>query len=140
MEQRYQAVLAVIRDGVPVIVVARRFGVSRQAVHRWPRWYEAQGLVGGGSIASAARCSHQMDPTIEGKVFTGRFGLHDTEVLFDRICRENGIDHLLTAPRGPTTTGKIERFHRTLRSEFLTGRTFADLVSAGHSSSHTWRR
>ena len=65
-----------------------------------------------------------------GKVFTGRFGLKDTEVLFDRICRENGIDHLLTAPRSPTTTGKIERFHRTLRSEFLTGRTFLDLEQA----------
>jgi hypothetical protein len=51
-------------------------------------------------------------------------------VLFDRICRENGIDHLLTAPRSPTTTGKIERFHRTLRSEFLTGRVFADMGSA----------
>ena len=68
--------------------------------------------------------------TDNGKVFTGRFGLKDTEVLFDRICRENGIDHLLTAPRSPTTTGKIERFHRTLRSEFLTGRVFEDLASA----------
>ena len=68
--------------------------------------------------------------TDNGKVFTGRFGLRDTEVLFDRICRENGIDHLLTAPRSPTTTGKIERFHRSLRSEFLTGRTFDDLGAA----------
>jgi hypothetical protein len=51
-------------------------------------------------------------------------------VLFDRICRENGIDHLLTAPRHPTTTGKIERFHRTLRQEFLTGRVFSDLPTA----------
>jgi hypothetical protein len=41
------------------------------------------------------------------------------EVLFDAICRENGIDHLLTQPRSPTTTGKIERFHRSLRAEFL---------------------
>ena len=65
-----------------------------------------------------------------GKVFTGRFGATDTEVLFDRICRENGIDHLLRAPRSPTTTGKIERFHRTLRSQFLTGRTFAHLEEA----------
>jgi transposase InsO family protein len=63
-------------------------------------------------------------------VFTGRFGAKDTEVLFDRICRENGIDHLLTAPRRPTTTGKIERFHRTLRTEFLTGRVFDDLPRA----------
>ena len=43
VEQRYQAVLAVIRDGVPVIEVARRFDVSRQAVHRWLRWYEDPG-------------------------------------------------------------------------------------------------
>jgi len=32
VEQRYQAVLAVIRDGVPIVQVARRFDVSRQAV------------------------------------------------------------------------------------------------------------
>ena len=265
VEQRYQAVLAVIRDGVPIVEVARRFDVSRQAVHRWLRWYEAQGL---GGLADRShrppRCSHQMDAVVEvwvlearrrnpdwgprrlvheairagvdpvpsrsgvyrllkranlidpnarrkrdrkfkrweragamelwqmdvvggvqladgreakvltgiddhsrfvvcaglmlratsravcahfadamrvhgvpqeiltdnGKVFTGRFGRNDTEVLFDRICRENGIDHLLTAPRSPTTTGKIERFHRTLRQEFLTGRVFVDLPAA----------
>jgi Integrase core domain len=52
-------------------------------------------------------------------VFTGRFNHPPVEVLFDRICRENGIEHLLTQPRSPTTTGKIERFHRSLRIEFL---------------------
>jgi transposase InsO family protein len=265
VEQRYQAVLAVIRDGVQVVEVARRFDVSRQAVHRWLRWYEDQGLPGLVDRSHRPpRCSHQMDPAVEvwvletrrrnpewgprrlvheasragvvpvpsrsgiyralkraglidpqgrrrrdrrfkrwerggamelwqmdvvggvlladgreckvltglddhsrfvvcaglmlratsravcahlaetmrrhgvpqeiltdnGKVFTGRFGLKDTEVLFDRICRENGIDHLLSAPRRPQTTGKIERFHRTLRQEFLTGRVFDDLASA----------
>jgi transposase InsO family protein len=39
--------------------------------------------------------------------------------LFDRICAENGIRHLLTAPRSPTTTGKVERWHKTIRTEFL---------------------
>jgi Integrase core domain len=68
--------------------------------------------------------------TDNGKVFTGRFASREIEVLFDRICRENGIDHLLTAPRSPTTTGKIERFHRTLRQEFLTGRVFEGLDAA----------
>jgi transposase InsO family protein len=63
--------------------------------------------------------------TDNGKVFTGRFGPGTGEVLFDRICRENGIRHLLTAPRSPTTTGKVERFHKTLRAEFLTGKVFA---------------
>jgi transposase InsO family protein len=265
VEQRYQAVLAVIRDGVPIVQVAHRFDVSRQAVHRWLRWYEDQGLAGLADRSHRPpRCSHQMDPATEvwvlearrrnpewgprrlvheasragldpvpsrsgvyralkraqlidpqarrrrdrrfrrwerggpmelwqmdvvggvlladgreakvltgiddhsryvvcaglmlratsravcahfaetlrrhgvpqeiltdnGKVFTGRFGRTDTEVLFDRICRENGIDHLLTAPRRPTTTGKIERFHRSLRQEFLTGRSFADLATA----------
>jgi transposase InsO family protein len=68
--------------------------------------------------------------TDNGKVFTDRFGLRPAEVLFDKICRENGITHRLTAPRSPTTTGKIERFHRTLRNEFLTGRLFASLEQA----------
>ena len=65
--------------------------------------------------------------TDNGKVFTGRFDRPPVEVFFDRICRENGIEHLLTQPRSPTTTGKIERFHRTLRIEFDTSRVFADL-------------
>jgi transposase InsO family protein len=265
MEQRYQAVLAVIRDGVPIVEVAHRFDVSRQAIHRWLRWYEDQGLPGLADRSHRPpRCAHQMPPAVEvwvlearrrspewgprrlvheavragvdpapsrsgvyralkraeliepggrrrrdrrfrrwerggamelwqidvvggvvladgrdckiltgiddhsrfvvcagvmaratsravcahfaqalrrhgvpqevltdnGKVFTGRFGIKDVEVLFDRICRENGIDHLLTAPRRPTTTGKIERFHRTLREEFLLGRVFEDLPSA----------
>lgn len=43
--------------------------------------------------------------TDNGKVCTGRFGPGTGEVLFDRICRENGIRHLLTAPRSPTTLG-----------------------------------
>src|ERR1700761_673356 len=60
--------------------------------------------------------------TDNGKVFTGRFNHPVVEVLFDRICRENGIEHLLTQPRSPTTTGKIERFHRSMRAEFLSNR------------------
>ena len=59
--------------------------------------------------------------TDNGKVFTGRFGPggSSSEVLFDRICAENGIRHLLTAPRSPTTTGKVERLHKTMRLEFF---------------------
>ena len=68
--------------------------------------------------------------TDNGKVFTGRFGKGSGEVLFDRICRENGIKHLLTAPRSPTTTGKVERFHKTLRREFLDGKVFASVEDA----------
>ena len=68
--------------------------------------------------------------TDNGKVFTGRFGTHKAEVMFDRMCRENGISHKLTAPRSPTTTGKIERFHQSVRKEFLADRTFLSLEAA----------
>ncbi len=68
--------------------------------------------------------------TDNGRVFTGKFNHPPVEVLFDRICRQNGIEHLLTAPRSPTTTGKIERFHRTLRAEFDTHRVFPTLRAA----------
>jgi transposase InsO family protein len=56
--------------------------------------------------------------TDNGKVFTGKVGPGKGLVLFDRICHENGIkQHLLTKPFSPTTTGKIERLHKTMRSE-----------------------
>jgi transposase InsO family protein len=68
--------------------------------------------------------------TDNGRVFTGRFGPQPVEVLFDRICRENGISHRHSAVRSPTTTGKIERFHQSLRKEFLDNRTFPSLKEA----------
>ena len=68
--------------------------------------------------------------TDNGKVFTGRFAQPPVEVLFDRICRENGVDHILTQPRSPTTTGKIERFHKSLRMEFDTRQVFKNLKTA----------
>jgi hypothetical protein len=57
--------------------------------------------------------------TDNGKVFTARFGFGPGPVRFDRICTENGIRHLLTAPYSPTTTGKVERLHKTMRAEFF---------------------
>jgi transposase InsO family protein len=68
--------------------------------------------------------------TDNGKVFTGRLGPHPAEVLFDRICRDHGITHRLTGIRCPTTTGKIEHLHKTLRAELLTGRRFDSLAHA----------
>ena len=265
MEQRYQAVSAVIHDGVSVVEVARRFEVSRQSVHAWLARYEKGGLAALADRSHRPKgCAHQMPAAVEaqvlelrrrnpgwgprrllheltregvsplpsrsgiyrllkrhnlidpnarklrsrkfkrwergtamelwqmdvvggialadgttlkaltgiddhsrfivcaglmrrenarsvcahfaeamrihgvpeeiltdnGKVFTGRFGKNNPEVLFDRICRENGITHLLTAPRSPTTTGKIERWHKTLRLEFLMGKVFADFDDA----------
>ena len=255
-EQRYQAVLAVISDGLSISQVASKAGVSRQTLHTWLARYEAEGLEGLVDRSHRpASCPHQMDAEVEamllelrrsrpywgprrlvfelakrqvsplpsesgvyralvraqmidphlrdrrsrkwkrwergaamelwqmdvvggfpladgssakaltgiddhsrmcvcaslmlrertravcdgfrgalgtygvpaqvltdnGKVFTGRFNHPPVEMLFEAICRQHGIDHLLTQPRSPTTTGKIERFHRTLRNEFLSG-------------------
>lgn len=81
----------------------------------------------------AAMAAHGVPEAIltdNGKVFTARFGPGPGPVRFDRICRENGVDHLLTAPQSPTTTGKIERWHKTLRREFLDGKVFASLDDA----------
>ncbi len=94
-----------------------RFGVSATLVRRATAGPVCEALL-------AALRRHGIPEQIltdNGKVFTGRFGPagSSAEVLFDRICAENGIRHLLTAPRSPTTTGKVERWHKTMRAEFL---------------------
>jgi transposase InsO family protein len=265
-EQRYQAVMAVIGDGLSISQVAEKVGVSRQTLHAWLARYEAEDLEGLLDRSHRpVRCPHQMGPEVEamllelrrtrpywgprrlvfelgkrgvaplpspsgvyralvragmidpsvrdrrsrkwkrwergapmelwqmdivggfpladgtsakaltgiddhsrmcvsarvmarertgavcdglrhalgtygvpeqiltdnGKVFTGRFFHPPVEVLFDAICREHGIEHLLTQPRSPTTTGKIERFHRSLRAEFLSAHEpFTNITTA----------
>ena len=44
VEQRYDAVLAVIRDGMSVTEAATVFGVTRQSMYRWMARYEEEGL------------------------------------------------------------------------------------------------
>ncbi|MER5217625.1 IS481 family transposase [Streptomyces sp. NPDC002838] len=75
--------------------------------------------------------------TDNGKQFTDRFG-QGGEVLFDRICRENGIAHRLTQPASPTTTGKIERFHQTLRRELLDDCGPFESVEAAQQALDAW--
>jgi transposase InsO family protein len=86
-----------------------------RSCRRWP------------SMGFRSRCS----PTM-GKQFTGRYGRpRPAEVLFDRICRRNGIEHLLTKIRSPTTTGKVERWHQTIQDELLADAgPLADLAAA----------
>jgi len=103
-----------------------RFCVSAKVVRR----ATARPVCDGLAEAMKAHGIPDQILTDNGKVFTGRFGPGIGEVLFDRICRENGIRHLLTAPRSPTTTGKVERFHKTIRKDFLSGKTFQSLEEA----------
>jgi len=109
-------------DGVEVKVVTgiddnSRFVVCAKVVTRATARPVCEALLG-------ALHRHGLPEQIltdNGKVFTGRFGPggSSSEVLFDRVCVENGIRHLLTAPRSPTTTGKVERLHKTMRAEFF---------------------
>jgi transposase InsO family protein len=94
-----------------------RFGVSAKLVRRATAGPVCEALL----TALRRYGLPELILTDNGKVFTGRFGPagSSAEVLFDRICAENGIRHLLTAPRSPTTTGKVERWHKTIRAEFL---------------------
>ncbi len=79
--------------------------------------------------------------TDNGKQFTGRFGKpRPAEVLFERICRKNGIRQLLTKPYSPTTTGKVERWYQTLQTDFLNeAGPFASIAEA-QAAVDTWRQ
>src|SRR3712207_1012501 len=69
VEQRYEAVLEVIRDGATVTDVARRRGVARQTVHGWLRAYAAEGLRGLADRSSRPlSCPHQMDAVVEARI------------------------------------------------------------------------
>jgi Integrase core domain len=61
------------------------------------------------------------------------------EVLFDKICRENGITHRLTKIHSPTTTGKIERLHQTLQRELLDVHGPFECILAMQAGLDDWR-
>jgi transposase len=68
-EQRYQAVLAVISDGLSVSQVVEKVGVSRQTLHTWLARYEAEGLEG--LVDRSHRpvsCRHQMPAAVEAEL------------------------------------------------------------------------
>lgn len=73
MAQRYQAVLAVIRDGVPIVEAAIPFDVSRQAMHRWLRWDEDEGVQGLKYRSDVStRCAHQTPAEVEVRLVEAR--------------------------------------------------------------------
>ena len=72
-----------------------------------------------------------------GKQFTDRFG-KGGEVMFDRICRKNGIKHRLTDPFSPNQNGKVERFHGTLRPDFLDQAEPFESVALAQAALDVW--
>ncbi len=78
--------------------------------------------------------------TDNGKQFTDRFNRYRPsrgEVLFDKICRRNGITHRLTVPASPNQNGKVERFHGTFRPEISQAGPFESLAAA-QTAVDTW--
>jgi transposase InsO family protein len=72
-----------------------------------------------------------------GKQFTDRFG-KGGEVMFDRICRKNGIKHRLIDPFSPNQNGKVERFHGTLRPDFLDQMAPFTSLAAAQTAVDAW--
>ena len=69
MEQRYQAVLAVVQDGWRVVEVARRLEVSRQSVHNWIARYEQGGLAALTDRSHRpSSCPHQISAELEALI------------------------------------------------------------------------
>jgi transposase len=65
-EQRYQAVMAVISDGLSISQVAEKVGVSRQTLHACLARYEDEGLEGLSDRSHRpANCPHQMVVEVE---------------------------------------------------------------------------
>ncbi|WP_458098487.1 IS481 family transposase [Roseomonas sp. WA12] len=54
--------------------------------------------------------------TDNGVQFTPRKqDIWDTEHIFDRVCRQHGIEHRLTKINHPWTNGQVERMNRTIK-------------------------
>ena len=51
-------------------------------------------------------------------------------MLFDKICRKNGITHRLTSSASPNQNGKVEGFHGTLRPELEEAGPFESVEAA----------
>ena len=107
VEQRHAAVLEVLEvlvDGAPVTEVARRYGITRQTLHRWLRRYASDGLSGLVDRASTPRsCPHQMDPQVEAQVVALRRahpGWGPRTILHQLV--QQGVDPV---PGGRRSTG-----------------------------------
>jgi transposase len=73
VEQRYQAVLAVIAGGETVSDTADRWQVDRSRLHRWLARYEDGGLEGLADRSHRPRsCPHQMPGEFEAAVLEAR--------------------------------------------------------------------
>jgi transposase-like protein len=64
-EQRYRAVLEVLREEMPVVEVAKQYGVTRQTVHNWVCRY-LEGLADRSHRPGG--CPYQISPQVEARI------------------------------------------------------------------------
>ena len=112
MEQRYQAVLAVVQDGWRVVEVARRLGVSRQSVHAWVARYEQGGLAAlADQSHRPATCPHQTHPEIEAAISTSSAASASSPVLSRsssyRCLKRHGLIELRRRRKRPGARGRF---------------------------------
>ena len=108
-EQRYQAVLAVISDGLSVSQVAEKVGVSRQTLDSRLARYEAQGLEGLMDRSHRpVSCPHQMPALVEAALVARNlqdskhrpvFGVVRLPTSIQVLCRGFGSPVPLAAHR-----------------------------------------
>jgi hypothetical protein len=55
---------------------------------------------------------------------------------FQKVLKQQGIDHVRSAPHHPMTLGKIERFWQTMWQEFLSEAVFASFADACQRMDH----
>jgi len=55
---------------------------------------------------------------------------------FQKVLKQQGVDHVRSAPHHPMTLGKIERFWRTIWEEFLSDMVFASFADASQRLAH----
>jgi transposase InsO family protein len=107
-------------DGTEVKVVTGVDDHSRFCVcARGGRPGDGEAGVRSVAVGAAHSWRARPDPHRQRQGLHGALRSRARTGAFDRICANNGIRHLLTAPYSPTTTGKVERFHRTIRRDFL---------------------
>ncbi|MHB1905666.1 MAG: helix-turn-helix domain-containing protein [Acidimicrobiales bacterium] len=113
MEQRYDAVVAAIRDGFGVSEPARRFGVSRQSLCRWMARSEEGGLE---VLAEGSRRPKHIPHQMPGEIAMRVLELRGTHPLWGPLriehqLRRDGLDpaashmavyHALVLERAPT--------------------------------------
>ncbi len=110
--QRYQAVLAVLEDGLMVTEVAGKIGVSRQTRHAWLRRYAQGGLDALADRSHRPRsCPHQMDPQVQVRLVELRQA-HPTwgpDRLLYRLERENVDRRAANRPALDRTAAALQR-------------------------------